>query len=154
MEKHILMEYADMKGELKDIRRRIEQGKKEIERLQRLVTADVVSCGKKGRKPLKTVKVEGRPVGMIERKEAAVRKQVELLAGLETEFAEKQTEVEEYIEQIEKSRMRSMFRYYYIDDLTWEMVAMKMNYLYPKKRISFTKDSCRMAHDRFLEKVL
>lgn len=150
MEKNILMEYADIKGEIKDVRRRIEQGKKEIERLNRLVVADVVSCGKKGRKSIKTVKVEGRPAGIIERKEKALKKNVELLTNLEAELTEKQTEVEEYIEQIEKSRMRSMFRYYYIDDLTWEMVAMKMNYRYPKKRISFTKDSCRMAHDRFL----
>ena len=46
-----------------------------------------------------------------------------------------------------------MFRLYYIDNLTWEMVAMRMNYMFPKKRIPFTKDSCRKLHDRFLEKV-
>ena len=66
---------------------------------------------------------------------------------------EKQIQVEEYIEKIEKSRLRTMFRLYYIDNLTWEMVAMQMNYMFPKKKIPFTKDSCRMMHDRHLEKV-
>ena len=65
-----------------------------------------------------------------------------------------QTPDEEYIEKIEKSRLRTMFRLYYIDNLTWEMVAMQMNYMFPKKKIPFTKDSCRMMHDRYLEKIL
>lgn len=153
MDKSILIEYADMKEEIKDLRRRIDENRKEIEKLKNSVVADSVTCGKKGKKPLRTVKVQGRPTALIERKKRALSRNIELLGGLEADLLEKQTEAEEYIQQIEKSRIRLMFRFYYIDALTWEMVAMKMNYMFPKKRIPFTKDSCRMAHDRYLEKV-
>lgn len=55
MDKNILIEYADMKEEIKDLRRRIEQNKKELFRLNGQVVMDSVSCGKKGKKPLGTV---------------------------------------------------------------------------------------------------
>lgn len=153
MDKAILIEYADMKEEIKDLRRRIEADRREIERLMKMSVADSVTCGKKGRKPLQVVRIQGMPEARIGRKEKALERKVALLEDLEASLLEKQTEVEEYIQQIEKSRIRIMFRLYYIDGLTWEMVAMKMNYIFPKKRIPFTKDSCRKLHDRFLEKV-
>ena len=87
------------------------------------------------------------------RKQNAYEKKIAQLELLEVDLLEKQSEVEEYIQQIEKSRLRIMFRFYYIDGLTWEMVAVKMNYMMPKKNIPFTGDSCRKQHDRFLEKV-
>lgn len=153
MDKAILIEYADMKEEIKDLRRRIEADRREIGRLMKMSVADSVTCGKKGRKPLQVVRIQGKPEARIGRKEKALERKIALLEDLEASLLEKQTEVEEYIQQIEKSRIRIMFRLYYIDGLTWEMVAMKMNYIFPKKRIPFTKDSCRKLHDRFLEKV-
>lgn len=153
VDKQILIEYADMKEEIKDLRRRIQEDKKALDRLNKTVVTDSVTCGKKGKKPLRTVKIQGKPTMAIIRKQAAYERKITQLELLEADLLEKQTQVEEYIQQIEKSRLRSMFRLYYIDNLTWEMVAMRMNYMFPKKRIPFTKDSCRMAHDRFLEKV-
>ena len=165
--KSVLTEYADMKEEIKDLRRRIAEDRKAlnklgktIDSLNETVVTDSVTCGKKGRKPLKVVKIQDRPMISIthkwevyERKRKALEHKLELLEELETDLLEKQNQVEEYILQIEKSRIRTMFRFYYIDGLTWEMTATKMNYLFPKKRIPFTKDSCRKLHDRFLEKV-
>lgn len=153
VDKAILIEYADVKEEIKDLRRRIEADRREIERLMKMSVADSVTCGKKGRKPLQVVRIQGMPEARLGRKEKALERKIALLEDLEASLLEKQTEVEEYIQQIEKSRIRIMFRLYYIDGLTWEMVAMKMNYIFPKKRIPFTKDSCRKLHDRFLEKV-
>jgi cell division septum initiation protein DivIVA len=154
LDKQILVEYADMKEEIKDLRRRIQADQRELDKLNQMIVVDSVTCGKKGKKPLGTVKVEGKPKRAIARKQSAYERKIARLEELEADLLEKQIEVEEYIEQIEKSRLRIMFRLYYIDNLTWEMVAMKMNYMFPKKKIAFTKDSCRMAHDRFLEKVL
>lgn len=153
LDKQILIEYADMKEEIKDLRRRIQADQRELDKLNQMIVVDSVTCGKKGKKPLGTVKVEGKPKRAITRKQAAYERKIARLEELEADLLEKQVEVEEYIEQIGKSRLRIMFRLYYIDNLTWEMVAMKMNYMFPKKKIPFTKDSCRMAHDRFLEKV-
>lgn len=153
MDKKILIEYADMKEEIKDLRRRIAEDKKKIEQLNKITVQDSVACGKKGNKPLRTVKITGFPQREYEKCEFLLEKRIAKLQMLETDLLEKQIQVEEYIEKIEKSRLRTMFRLYYIDNLTWEMVAMRMNYMFPKKRIPFTKDSCRIMHERYLEKV-
>ena len=59
MDKKILIEYADMKEEIKDLRRRIAEDKKKIEQLNKITVQDSVACGKKGNKPLRTVKITG-----------------------------------------------------------------------------------------------
>lgn len=153
MDKNILIEYADMKEEIKDIRRRIEQNKKELSRLNGQVVMDSVSCGKKGKKPLGTVKITGRPVTAISRKESLLNKRIRRLEELEEELLELTIQVDEYIEMIEKSELRIIFRLYYIDDLTWYQVALRMNQNFPKRKVKYTEDNCRMRHNRFLEKL-
>ena len=153
MDKNILIEYADMKEEIKDLRRRIEQNKKELSRLNGQVVMDSVSCGKKGKKPLGTVKITGRPVTAISRKESLLNKRIRRLEELEEELLELTIQVDEYIEAIEKSELRIIFRLYYIDDLTWYQVALRMNQNFPKRKVKYTEDNCRMRHNRFLEKL-
>ena len=46
MDKKILIEYADMKEEIKDLRRRIAEDKKKIEQLNKITVQDSVACGK------------------------------------------------------------------------------------------------------------
>lgn len=153
MDKNILIEYADMKEEIKDLRRRIEQNKKELSRLNRQIVMDSVSCGKKGKKPLGTVKITGRPVTAISRKESLLNKRIRRLEELEEELLELTIQVDEYIETMEKSELRIIFRLYYIDDLTWYQVALRMNQNFPKRKVKYTEDNCRMRHNRFLEKL-
>ena len=57
VDKQILIEYADMKEEIKDLRRRIQEDKKALDKLNKTVVTDSVTCGKKGKKPLRTVKI-------------------------------------------------------------------------------------------------
>ena len=153
MDKNVLIEYADMKEEIKDLRRRIEQNKKELFRLNGQVVMDSVSCGKKGKKPLGTVKITGRPVTAISRKESLLNKRIRRLEELEEDLLELTIQVDEYIETIEKSELRIIFRLYYIDDLTWYQVALRMNQNFPKRKVKYTEDNCRMRHNRFLEKL-
>lgn len=153
MDKNILSEYADMKEEIKDLRRRIAEDQKRIDQLRRTIVTDSVSCGKKGKKPIRTVKIKGFPQVEIEQRVALMEKRQAKLQMLETDLIEKQLQVEEYIQSIEKSELRIMFRLYYIDSLTWYQVAMKMNQMFPKRKIKYTDDNCRKRHDRFLEKV-
>ena len=153
MDKRILIEYADMKEEIKDLRRRIEEDRRALDKLNKTIVTDSVSCGKKGKKPLRTVKVQGKPTMEIIRKQAAYEKKIAQLELLEIDLLEKQTQVEEYIQQIEKSELRIMFRLYYIDNLTWYKVAIQMNQMFPKRRIKYTEDNCKQRHKRFLEKV-
>lgn len=152
MDKEVLVEYADMKEEIKDLRRRIDEDNRAIERLRNSVVADSVTCGRKGKKPLRTVKIQGRPRVLIERKERIINRSKVLLESKEIDLLEKQTEVEEYIQQIEKSEIRMLMRFYYIDDLNWVQVAHRMNQMYPKKRKPYTDDSCRCKHNRYLDK--
>lgn len=153
MDKNILIEYADMKEEIKDLRKRIEQNKKELSRLNGQIVMDSVSCGKKGKKPLGTVKITGRPVTAISQKESLLNKRIRRLEELEEELLELTIQVDEYIETIEKSELRIIFRLYYIDDLTWYQVALRMNQNFPKRKVKYTEDNCRMRHNRFLEKL-
>lgn len=153
MDKNILIEYADMKEEIKDLRRRIEQNKKELSRLNGQIVMDSVSCGKKGKKPLGTVKITGRPVTAISRKESLLNRRIRRLEELEEELLELTIQVDEYIETLEKSELRIIFRLYYIDDLTWYQVALRMNQNFPKRKVKYTEDNCRMRHNRFLEKL-
>ena len=153
MDKNILIEYADMKEEIKDLRRRIEQNKKELSRLNGQVVMDSVSCGKKGKKPLGAVKITGRPVTAISRKESLLNKRIRRLEELEEGILELKIQVDEYIETIKKSELRIIFRLYYIDDLTWYQVALRMNQNFPKRKVKYTEDNCRMRHNRFLEKL-
>lgn len=149
MDKTILIEYADMKEEIKDLRKRIDKLEKEIKRIS------VVSDSVKGTRPDGTygsIRITGYPFPEERRKTAALKKYQSLLAAKEAELLELMTQVEEYIETIPKSELRIMFRFYYIDDLTWYQVALQMNEKFPDRRIKYTDDNCRIRHDRFLEK--
>ncbi len=153
MDKSILSEYADMKEEIKDLRRRISEDQKWIDRLQRTIVSDSVTCGKKGKKPIRTVKIKGFPQVEIDRRIELMKRRQAKLQMLETDLIKKQMQVEEYIQTIQKSELRTMFRLYYIDNLTWYQVAMRMNQIFPKRRIKYTEDNCRIRHNRFLEQV-
>ena len=153
MDKNILVEYADMKEEIKDLRRRIAENQRTIGRLKKTIVSDSVSCGKKGKKPIRTVKIKGFPKVEIERRVALLEKRKAKLEMLETDLIEKQIQAEEYIQTIQKSELRIMFRLYYIDSLTWYQVAMRMNQMFPKRRVKYTEDNCWRRHKRFLENV-
>lgn len=153
MDKKILIEYADMKEEIKDLRQRIDGANKELDRLNKMVVTDSVTCGKKGKKPLRTVKIQGRPESAIERKQIALNMNVAKMEALEAELMEKQTEAEQYIEQIGKSELRIMFRLYFIDDLSYPKVADRMNLTFPKRRIKYTDENVKKRIQRFFQNV-
>ena len=45
MDKSVLVQYNTMKEEIKDIRRRIEKDRRELEWLNKLIVMDSVTCG-------------------------------------------------------------------------------------------------------------
>ncbi len=153
MDKNVLIQYVEMKEEIKDLRRRIHENERELAKLENMIVTDSVTRGKRGKKPLGTVKITGRPTAAIELKQKLLKKRNDRLTALEAELLELTNQAEEYIETIPKSELRIIFRLYYIDDLTWYQVALKMNQKFPKRRIKYTEDNCRMRHNRFLEKL-
>ena len=153
MDKNVLIQYVEMKEEIKDLRRRIHENERELAKLENMIVTDSVTRGKRGKKPLGTVKITGRPTAAIALKQKLLKKRNDRLTALEAELLELTNQAEEYIETIPKSELRIIFRLYYIDDLTWYQVALKMNQKFPKRRIKYTEDNCRMRHSRFLEKL-
>ena len=142
-----------MKEEIKDLRRRIHENERELAKLESMIVTDSVTRGKRGKKPLGTVKITGRPTAAISLKQRLLKKRNDRLTALEADLLELTNQAEGYIETIPKSELRIMFRLYYIDDLTWYQLALKMNQKFPKRRIKYTEDNCRMRHNRFLEKL-
>ena len=151
MKKHILEQYTDMQEEHKDLLRRIRRLDDQIAKMEEsgYTVADSVACTVERcvKKAIRTVKVEGFPHPDYERKRALLRRYKAKLKLFEEDLLEKQIEVEEYIQSIEDSRIRRIMRYRYLDNLTWQQVANRMGK-------GYTKDYCRIAHDRFLEKNL
>lgn len=153
MDKNIFIEYSDVKKEVKDLERRIEKDRKELDRLNSMMVADIVTCGKKGNKPIRTVRIEGVPTFSISRKQKALEKKTSRLEGLVLELLELVDQVEEAIESIEKSELRIMFRLYYIDDLSYIKVAQKMNDMFPKRIIKYTDENVKKRIQRFFQNV-
>ena len=153
MDKIILSEYADMKEEIKDLRRRISEDQKRIDQLKQTIVSDSVTCGKKGKKPIRTVKIKGFPQVEINRRVALMERRQAKLQMLETDLIEKQLQVEEYIQTIQKSELRIMFRLYFIDDLSYPKVAMRMNQIYPKRKIKYTDENVKKRIQRYFENV-
>ena len=147
MERHILEQYTDVQREEKDIAKRIERLEDEIQKMEMngYMVADSVTCGKKGKKPLGTRKIQGFPFPEYDKKRKALKNYKLRLELVDQELLELLNEVEEYIENIENSRIRRIMRHRYIDGMSWIRVACVMGK-------GNTAESCRKTHDRFLEK--
>ena len=149
MDKNVLIQYCDMKEEIKDLRRRITETEKQIFRIAEEGTVkDTVSGGMGG---IQHFVVEGMPVPELSRKRLLLNKRKAMLIEKENELLELMNQAEEYINSIEKNELRIMFRLYYIDNLTWVQVAHRLNSIFPKRRIAYTEDSCRMKNKRFFD---
>lgn len=150
MDKEILIQYCEMKEEIKDIRRRKEKIEKQIRNLE--IVSDTVK-GTRADGTYGNIRITGYPTPEYNRKASAVDRYKFLLGQKEAEFLEFTCQVETYIESISKSEVRTMLRLYYIDGLPWWKVAQAMNRMYPKRRMKFTEDGCRMRNKRFFEEI-
>lgn len=151
LSKDILVQYCEMREEIKDLRDRIDRDQRRLERIREegIVSDTVRGTRKDG--TIGPIKITGFPVPEYEAAEAMLKKRILKLGILEDELQEAVSAVDDYITAIPKSDLRQMFRLYYLDDLTWRQVANNMNARFPKRRIKYTEDSCRKRHDRFLE---
>lgn len=150
MDKDILVQYAEMMEEIKDIRRRIRELDKYLEHPP--IVSDTVK-GTRRDGTYGSIKITGIPDPQYRKKGVARRRLKKMLDLKEEELLELTCQAEEYIESIPKAEVRIMFRLYYIDGLPWWKVAQAMNSMFPKRRIKFTEDSCRMRNNRFFEEI-
>lgn len=150
MDKEILVQYCMLKEEIKDLRRRIQTLEKFLEHPP--IVADVVK-GTRRDGTFGPIKITGIPKPEYIYKHSIRDRYRKLLEKKEEELLELTCQVEEYIEGIDKADLRIMFRLYYIDGYSWLKVAASMNSMFPKKKVPYTEDSCRMRNNRFFEKI-
>ena len=154
MTKEILIEYCELRQEAADLRLRIERDQRRLSEMQEkgYVVSDTVKGTRKDG-TIGPIKITGFPEPAYEDTKAMLKKRIAKLEIVESVLLAAVNKVDDYIETIPKSELRQIFRLYYLDDLTWAQVALQMNVRYPKKRMKYTEDGCRMKHNRYLEKV-
>ena len=89
--------------------------------------------------------VSGVPSKEYSRKKTLLYARKATLASLEWELSEMINEVEEFIASIDDSRMRRIIDLRYVQGLSWDQVGYRVGNL--------TKDSVRMAFERFIKTV-
>lgn len=153
MEKEILVNYSDALARVKLLRKQMERKEKQLDKLRETgVVADTVSYGKRGKKSLGTATIVGYTDTELQRAARAYEKSYAVLLEEEQGLLELITQVEEYIAGIRDIKIRNIIILYYVEDMNWVQVAHKMNDIYDGKKLYFTDGSCRLRHDRFLEK--
>lgn len=154
MDKNILEQYIEMKIEIKDLRDRIDADERRLKRIEKEgVVSDTVT-GTRQDGTFGSIKITGYPVPEHDRVRSMIKKRVAKLHILEDDLLEAVNAIDDFIEKIPQSDLRMIFRFRYLDDMTWAAVALNMNDRFPKRRIKYTEDSCRMRHDRYLENNL
>ncbi len=124
MTKDILAQYCDLREEIKDLRRRIINKQRELDKMEEEgAVTDSVKGGLGGEQHYK---ITGFPYPEYSRKKTALYLYKAQLENAELELLELTNEVEDYIQSIDDSRMRRIIRYRFIDDLRWYQVAQRM----------------------------
>jgi len=150
--KDILIQYCELREEIKDLRERIDRDELRLQKIEEEgVVSDTVT-GTRADGTIGSIKITGFPIPEYSTVKATLKKRIAKLQIMEDELHEAVNAVDDFINAIPKSDLRQMFRFYYIDDMTWRRVATNMNKRFPNRRISYTEENCRKRHDRFLEK--
>lgn len=140
--KEIIVQYADLQQEVKEVRDRIDKLEKQIEQIKNDgLVIDKVMGGDGGLQPFK---IEGFPYPEYSRKKTLLYARKATLSGLEMELLETLNKVEEFIASIKDSHMRRIITLRVIDGLSWNKVADRIGG-------SNTEDSVKKAFYRFME---
>ena len=154
MDKNILEQYLELKEEIRDLQDRIDRDERRLEKIRKEgVVSDTVK-GTRSDGTFGPIKITGYPIPEHNQVKNMIKKRVAKLHILEDDLQNAINEVDEFIGKVPKSDLRMIFRFRYLNDMTWAAVALNMNDRFPKRRIKYTEDSCRMRHDRYLENNL
>ncbi len=137
--KELFEQYAAMRLEHADLRKRISRMQRELRLLQNSRVADTVT-GSREDLTIGPIKVVGKPTRQY-------AEQQKKLAALITRYntnadilAAKLEEVEHYLEAVEDARLRTILRLRYVDGYTFTDVGM---------RIGISGDGVRKIIDRY-----
>ncbi len=149
LDKEILVQYCEMKEEIKDLRERIKRLDKYLE--HPTIVADTVTGSRKDL-TIGPIKIDGIPDPVYWRKQSARERYKKILELKEAELLELTVQAEEYIDSIPKAELRIMMRMFCIDGLTYVDIAGNMNRAFPGRKIKYTDENVRKRIQRFFEK--
>lgn len=125
----ILQQYNSLIKEKNNLEHRLENIKKMTE-----LTHDVVQSGVKKYIPI---------VGVDWKRKELIDKYEKLIDKACFKVDELKIQIEEFIQKIDDSETRQIFRHKYIDEKSWIQIGFLMN---------ATEDKVRKKHDRYLKK--
>lgn len=129
--KEKLIQYCDIKEEIKRLEKRIERLRKQPD-----YVADVVQNGYKHRAVIR---------GYDKKREYKIDIIEDILQERHDRLLDIQIEVETFIDKIPKSNIRDIFTYRYIEGMNWVQIQHAMKYN--------SESTARATHDRFLEEI-
>ena len=139
--KEVLVQYADLQQERKEVRQKIEKLERQIAKIEADGSVvDKVSGGEGG---FQSFKIEGFPYPEYSRKKTLLYARKATLSELEMELLETLNDVEIFIASIKDSHIRRIVNLRVIDGLSWNEVARKIG--------GNTEDSVKKAFYRFME---
>lgn len=145
MDKDILVQYTDLQEEIRDINRRAERARGQMERLETEGTVLDAVKGTRQDGTFGSIRIEGFPYADYEKRRRSLQSYLLKLAEMEEKLLELTNQAEEYINSIEDSRMRRIVQYRIMDGLSWYEVADRMGG-------KATSEGCRKYFERFFEK--
>ncbi len=128
--KEKLIQYCDLKKEIENLEKRIDKIRKQSD-----LIADVVQNGFKGHTVIRGI--DWNRQHKLNKLEAVLQERYDKLLDM-------QTEIEEWINTIDRSDIRQIIERRYIDGMNWIQIQHTMNY--------DSESTARVKHDRFLEK--
>lgn len=142
--KEVLIQYAEIREEVKEVRRKIDLLENQILRME--ADGSVIDCVKGGLGGIENFKVRGFPYPEYSKKKTLLYSRKATLEILEVDLLESINLVEEFISSLTDARMRRLLSLRFIEDLTWIQVAHRM-------KGKHTAESCRKAVERYFEEI-
>lgn len=140
--KQVLIQYADLQQEVKEIREKIDKLERQIEKIEK--EGNVVDKVRGGDGGLQSFRIEGFPYPEYSRKKTLLYARKVTLSELEMELLETLNKVEKFIASISDSHIRRIVNLRVVDGLSWREVSRRIG--------GNTEDSVRKAFERFIEK--
>jgi hypothetical protein len=132
MNKKKLIQYCDLKKEIENLKKRIDKIEKQSE-----MVADVVQNGYKGKAYI--YGYDYKRTYKLDLLKSILKERYDKLLDM-------QISIESYISTIEKSDIRQIFEYRYIDGMNWYQIQCIMEYKH--------EDTARKRHDKFIDENL
>lgn len=144
IDKNVLEQYNSIKKEIADLERMIAESNRKIKKYEKQVVSDTVT-GTRADGTTGPIKITGIAQQYIDRENELNEKRIQKIQRFKKRLEKKTDEAEEYIQAIDDSEIRRIARWRFLEGLEWSQVAVRMGK-------GYSKDSCRMKMERFLQK--